>query len=438
MEQSTQPDATNTKVSLEQKIQDLNIEQQNTKEEEVKLAADYTSGSEDEGEDNKRYIEISVPKSEIIYKLKPQVIGDSGIKFYNAQDLAYYDRLLKEPLFTLWVLTANVKKLNYVNKRIWEAGWRNNIQVRLLETAKFDLIVSQEGVADLLYDGKPIKAPDAVLPRLGANIDYFGMAVVRQLEKLNILVLNSIESIDISKDKLYTLQELGAHSLPFPKTMIARFPIDLDSIEREFSYPIILKKSSGSQGKGVMLVQNRESLNDISEMIDTTKPLIFQEYISVSRGRDLRVFVIGGKVIGGMMRVAKKGFKANFSQGGYVKPVKLSAAVEWLAIESSKLCKLDIAGVDILIDQDTYKICEINSSPGFQGFELATSIDVPEKMFDFIKLRLGLWRKTQQPSTPRHMVTIPIQAEHLLVNIPKGSNDVEQSPRTPNEHVEKK
>lgn len=158
--------------------------------------------------------------------------------------------------------------------------------------------------------------------------------------------------------------------------MIAKFPIDLDSIEREFQYPIILKKSSGSQGKGVMLVQNRDSLNDISDMIDTSKPLIFQEYISVSRGRDLRVFVIGGKVIGGMMRVAKKGeeldcpsltiiigFKANFSQGGYVKPVKLSPAVEWLAIESSKLCKLDIAGVDILIDQDTYKICEINSSP---------------------------------------------------------------------------
>jgi RimK family alpha-L-glutamate ligase len=210
--------------------------------------------------------------------------------------------------------------------------------------------------------------------------------------------------------------------------MIAKFPIDLDSIEREFSYPIILKKSSGSQGKGVMLVQNRDSLKDISEMIDTSKPLIFQEYVSVSRGRDLRVFVIGGKVVGGMMRVAKKGFKANFSQGGYVKPVKLSPAVEWLAIECSKLCKLDIAGVDILIDQDTYKICEINASPGFKGFELATGLEIPERVIDFVKLRLGLWRKNQ---TKKEVVTIPIQAEHLLV----GSRvDVDLiSPRVPND-----
>lgn len=88
---------------------------------------------------------------------------------------------------------ANNKSLNYVNKRIWESGFRNNIQVRILETAKFDLIVSQEGLETLLYEGKPIKLPDAVLPRLGANIDYFGMAVVRQIEKMGALVLNPIE-----------------------------------------------------------------------------------------------------------------------------------------------------------------------------------------------------------------------------------------------------
>ena len=140
------------------------------------------------------------------------------------------------------------------------------------------------------------------------------------------------------------------------------------------------------------------------------------------------MIVVGGKAIGGMMRVAKKGFKSNFHQGGYVKPIQLSQAVEWLAIECAKQVGLDIAGVDILIDNNTYRICtyrflianycflgEINSSPGFQGFEMATGVDVARQIFEFIKLRCGVWKK-QDERKKRRAILVPVQAEHLLPN----------------------
>lgn len=146
-----------------------------------------------------------------------------------------------------------------------------------------------------------------MIPRLGAKIDYFGMAVVRQLERAGVLVLNPISSLLISRDKMETLQQLATASLPIPKTMIARFPLEEEVINNHFKYPLILKKSSGSQGKGVMLINSQEHLSDMSDMLDQSKPMILQEFISKSSGKDLRVFVVGGKVIGGMMRVARKG-----------------------------------------------------------------------------------------------------------------------------------
>jgi RimK family alpha-L-glutamate ligase len=395
---------------------------------QVELALNLDNMTEEEKQKAQKMIEIHVRQSELKYNLKPQVISDSRIIFYNAQDKAYYERQLKNPDLYVWLLVDNAEP-NYTAKRIWECAYRQNIQVRIVETTKFDLIVSQEGLHHVLYDGEKVeKLPDAVLPRLGARVTYFSLAVVRQLEKMGVLVLNKNESLEISKDKLYTVQTLGAHNLPIPKTMIAKFPCQIESISREFTYPIILKKSSGSQGKGVMLVQNPDHMNDLVDMIDQSKPLIFQEYISNSAGRDIRVIVVGGKAIGGMMRVAKKGFKSNFHQGGFVKPVKLTPAIEWLAIEAARLIGLDIAGVDILIDKNTYKICEINSTPGFQGFELATGIDVPKAILDFVRFRCGVWKK---PSKDQKMslLTIPVQAEHLVAQaIPQSPRDEPSSP----------
>jgi gamma-F420-2:alpha-L-glutamate ligase len=342
-----------------------------------------------------------------------------GIKFLNARAQEYYERKLDRPIATLWLLTVGGRgkrpiRLNYTMKRIFERAYKMNIQVDFRETHLFDLIVSQEGLQVLVYKGQPIdKMPDAVLSRLGAKIDYFGLAVVRHLEKMDVLVLNDHHALETSRDKLHTLQDLGAHNMPIPKTMIAKFPVDTASIQREFNFPIILKHSSGTQGKGVMLIENMQHLNGLSDMVDVSKPMIFQEFISNSIGRDIRVIVVGGRVVGAMMRVANSGFKANFHQGGYVKKIKISQAVEWLALESARLIGLEVAGVDILIDKNSYKICEINSSPGFEGFEMATEVDVPWHILDFVKLRTGVWQKSGRANKKvKSPVVVPVEQEH--------------------------
>jgi len=228
--------------------------------------------------------------------------------------------------------------------------------------------------------------PDAVIPRFGAKIDYFSLLVLKQLQKMEIPLINEVESLEIARDKLVTLQTLAEAKIPIPKSLFAKIPLNLETINQVFdgNYPLILKKASGSQGKGVLLIQNEDNLKDIVEMVDTSHPLIIQEFIAKSIGRDIRVIVIGGKAIGGMMRVAKKGFKSNFHQGGYVKPVKLNKDIEWLACEVARLAKLQVAGIDILLDKHTYRICEVNSSPGFQGFELGTGVDVAKSILNHL------------------------------------------------------
>jgi gamma-F420-2:alpha-L-glutamate ligase len=364
-------------------------------------------------------VQLRVRKEEHdMYDFAPFLIGDNKIKFMNARNLTYYERRVANPLATVWLLSVGGRgkrkaKLNYTAKRLFETAYRMGIQLEIRCTHEFDLIVSQEGLEHLVYNGQIVdRLPDAVLPRLGAKVDYFGLAVVRHLEKLDVLVLNDHNALDTSRDKLHTLQDLGAHNLPIPKTMIAKFPVDMETIKREFTFPLILKRSSGTQGKGVMLIDNESHLNGVSDMIDISSPMIFQEFIAKSSGRDIRAIVVGGKVIGAMMRVARSGFKANYHQGGYVKGIKLSQAVEWLAIEAARLVDLEIAGVDILIDQKTYKICEINSSPGFEGFELATGVDVPWHILDFVKIRKGVWKK---PSKKRRNkpVVVPVEDDHI-------------------------
>jgi gamma-F420-2:alpha-L-glutamate ligase len=366
------------------------------------------------------------------YKFKPIVIGESkAIRLMNAKNVEYYQRKLESPAAILWLLSIGGRgkrpiHMNYTMKRLYEKAYKMNIQLEIKETHLFDLVVSQDGLEQLIYNGKPIeKMPDAVLSRLGAKIDYFGLAVVRHLERMDVLVLNNHKALETSKDKLHTLQDLAAHNMPIPKTMIAKFPVDTQSIQREFKFPLILKHSSGTQGKGVMLIENLQHLSGISHMIDVSKPMVFQEYISKSSGRDIRVIVVGGKAVGAMMRIAKSGFKANFHQGGIVKKIRLSPAVEWLAIEATRLIGLEVAGVDILIDKDTYKICEINSSPGFMGFEMATEVDVPFHILDFVKLRTGVWKmKRKKAKTP---VVIPVEEEHAKIEIQADGSQEYQS-----------
>ena len=293
----------------------------------------------------------------------------------------------------VWILEKFKDFNSYTSNRFKEVAEEMNIEIKLVAPEEFDLIVTKEGEKSILYNGNLVELPDCLIPRIG-TVTYYSLAIIRHFERLGVFILNSSQSMETAKDKLATLQLLATNNIPIPKTMLAKFPINIAAVEKEFDYPLILKTITGSQGKGVFLIEDENKFNDLAALmeisIDPKINLILQEFVSSSRGRDIRVIVIGGRVIGAMLRTAKgKNFKANYSAGGLVESYDLNPSIEWLAIESSRLIGLDIAGVDILFDKDnSYRICEINSYPGFEGFEKATGLNVPEEIFNYIKLRL--------------------------------------------------
>lgn len=295
----------------------------------------------------------------------------------------------------IWILSKKSENGSYENRRFKEAAHEMGIEAVIVSPDEFEIIVTKEGKKSILYAGQRIDLPDCLIPKMGASTTYFALAVIRHLERLGVFVLNSSQSVETAKDKLATLQILNANNIPIPKTMLAKFPLNIEAVEKEFTYPVILKTVSGAQGKGVFLCENRDELEDLADLIEISKDpkvnVILQEFLTTSKGKDIRVFVVGGRAIGSMLRTARDGkFKANFSQGGQTTAYDLNPHIEWLSVESSKQVGLNMAGVDILFDGDSYKICEVNSSPGFKGFESATGTNVPHEIFEYIKLRLGI------------------------------------------------
>jgi len=293
----------------------------------------------------------------------------------------------------VWILTKRDYFGAYNNLRFKEVAKEKGIDLSFVAPEDFDIIVTKEGKKSIRCNGEYVNLPDCLIPRMGSGTTYFALAVIRHLESQGVFVLNSAESVESAKDKLAALQKLATHNIPIPKTILAKFPLNIDIVKEELSYPVIIKTISGSQGKGVFLCENKSKLQDVIGLVEESKSsrinIILQEFIRSSKGRDLRVIVIGGRPYGAMLRTAKRGkFKANFSTGGNVAKFELNQDIEWLAVECAKIIGLEVAGVDILFDGDKYLVCEVNSAPGFQGFEKATGLDVPSAIFEFIKLRL--------------------------------------------------
>ena len=294
----------------------------------------------------------------------------------------------------VWLLTKKGLTSDPQILRFKETAKEMGIECYVVNPEEFDLITTKEGQSSVRYNGEKVKLPDCLIPRRGSATNYFAHAVIRHFEHLGVLVLNSGHSINIAQDKLATSQILTLNHIPVPKTILAKSPVNLKVIESEFDYPIILKTVSGSYGKGVFLCENRSKLKDVLDLMEESKDpqvnVILQEFVKSSKGRDIRVIVIGGRVYGAMLRTAKRGYyKANYSAGANVSAFKLNKRIEWLALESTRVLNLDVAGVDILFDGKNYKVCEVNSAPGFEGFEKATGLDVPKAILEYVKFRLG-------------------------------------------------
>jgi len=291
----------------------------------------------------------------------------------------------------IWMLVNRNTTETYERDRFLDQAKKEDIDFIDVYADELDLIVSRDDRKSIRYRNEIVSLPDIVLARTGSSTGYFNLSVLRQFERLNVPTIPNSESIEASKDKLYASQILAQAGLPTPKTMLTRFPCNSDLVDKQIGFPCVIKVVTGSHGAGVYLCHNPKEFEDLSELIssiDFKNSMIVQEYISHSEGRDIRVIVIGGKVVGAMQRKSTDGsFKANISRGGEGEAYEVDDEMEMLSIAVAKTLDLDIAGVDLLFHPDGYKICEANSAPGFKGFEKALNINIPEKIFAYAKLR---------------------------------------------------
>jgi len=291
----------------------------------------------------------------------------------------------------LWMLGNRLTTEMYERERFIEEAAIYDIDFSLVFADEIDLIVSRDDRKSIRYRNDIVSLPDVVLARTGSGTGYFNLSVLRQFERLNVPTIPNSNSIEASKDKMYANQILAQAGLPIPKTMLTRFPCKSELVEKQVGFPCVIKVVTGSHGAGVYLCETPKQFEDLSELIsslDFKNSMIVQEYIRESEGRDLRVIVIGGRVVGAMQRKSTDGsFKANISRGGQGEAYDVDEQMELLAIQTAKVLDLDIAGVDLLFHSDGYRICEANSAPGFKGFESALGINIPQKVFDYAKLR---------------------------------------------------
>ena len=292
-----------------------------------------------------------------------------------------------------WIIHKQELGENFEVERLVEEFKKQSVDIRVVNPQDVDIFVDRDDRKSIIVSGQQRKLPDFVMPRTGSGTTYFIKAIIRHMERLGVTMINGSESIDAVKDKLYSQQILGQSNLPVPKTMLVRHPINLELIEKNLSYPIIVKTLSGSYGAGVFLVEDRKQFRQLMKMAELTKPsynIIVQEFIQDSYGKDLRVLVVNGKVVGCMMRQAVDGdFRANLTRGGEAIPYQIDENIEWLGGECARLLHLDIAGVDLLFNNGSYTICEVNSAPGFEGMEKYTNKNIAVEMVNYVVKKIG-------------------------------------------------
>jgi RimK family alpha-L-glutamate ligase len=291
------------------------------------------------------------------------------------------------------VLILTKRPDEYENIRLNESFAKKNISTTFVHPDNFDLVVKHSIDTGINYSGLAIDKPKLLLTRTGSGTNDFARALIRQFEEENIPCINGSESIGIAKDKLRTSQLLSKKGIPIPNTMLVRFPVEVDLVEANVGWPCVVKIINGSYGEGIYLCERRNDFRKLMEFVSSLKSgktLIVQEYVGYKPGEDLRVLVVGGKVIGSMKRVAPSGdFRANISNGGHGEPFPLTEEIDYIARETARVCGLQIAGIDLLFDKTGFKVCEANSAPGFEGFEQYCGIDVAEHITEFVKFKLN-------------------------------------------------
>ena len=274
----------------------------------------------------------------------------------------------------------------YSTVRLREAAEERGHKVRVLNTLKFAIDL-EKGVPDLYYRQKVLSTYDAVLPRIGASITYFGTAVVRQFQEMDVFCANTAHGIINSRDKLRSLQILSRHNIGIPKTTFVRDKLDvMPAIDRVGGAPVIIKLIEGTQGIGVLLAESRSTAASIMEMLQSQKQnVLVQKFVAESKGKDIRAFVVGDRVVAAMRRVAQgQEFRSNVHRGGTAEAVELPDDYRETAVRAAQILGLRVAGVDMLEGKDGPQIMEVNSSPGLEGIEKCTGLDIAGAVIEYI------------------------------------------------------
>ena len=275
----------------------------------------------------------------------------------------------------------------YSTNRLKEAAEERGHEVRVIDYLRcvMDITSHKPGIR---YAGQELEGYDAIIPRIGATHTFYGTAVVRQFEMMNVFPTNESQGISRSRDKLRSLQLLSRNGIGLPVTGIAHSTKDIDGlIELVGGAPLIVKLIEGTQGVGVVLAETKKAAESvIAAFRQLDANILVQEFIKEAKGADIRAFVIGGRVVASMRRQGAPGeFRSNLHQGGYAEKIKLTPEERSTAVRAAKTMGLNVCGVDLLRSNHGPVVMEVNSSPGLEGIEGTTGIDVAGKVIEFIE-----------------------------------------------------
>ena len=290
------------------------------------------------------------------------------------------------------VLSRNPKL--YSTRRLKEAGEKRGHKVEVIDHMKCVLLLEKKNPV-IWYHGRRLDYFDAIIPRIGASVTFYGAAVVRQFEMMKVFTAIESQALIRSRDKFRSLQILSRAGIGLPKTIFMDYTRDTEGIvEAVGGAPVVIKLLEGTQGLGVVLAENKKAAKSVIEAFHGIKSrIIVQEYIKEAKSSDIRAFIVDGEIVGAMKRTAKEGeFRSNLHRGGTAKIIKLSRAEKSTALIAAKKMGLSVAGVDMLASSRGPLIIEVNSSPGLEGIETATGVDVAGKIIQYLEKNVSLKR----------------------------------------------
>ncbi len=275
----------------------------------------------------------------------------------------------------------------YSTSRLVEAAEAAGHHVRVVDHLKCSIELAKKSPR-IYYNGEYLTGIDAIIPRIGASVTFYGTAVVRQFEMMKVFTAVESQALVRSRDKLRSLQLLARAGVGLPKTVFTNFSRDVEHVvEKVGGAPVVLKLLEGTQGLGVVLAETQNAASSVMEAFNGLEArIIVQEFIKEAGGADIRAFVVDGVVVGAMKRQGKEGeFRSNLHRGGSANLIELSEEEEQTAIISAKAMGLGVAGVDMLQSSNGPLVLEVNSSPGLEGIEKATGTDIAGKIIRYVE-----------------------------------------------------